>query len=203
MSLAREYYPSEVLTILRQSDHRASPFNGAPGHCLSKHVLISTTGLVDRHGGGGGEIPVRKATAFKNFKVPSGGSALSSDMALVITHVLNSPDGQAALASLDAGTYRRVSIVGRTPSQIFGNEKLADIGVRNSERIGSANAFNNAPVKAHGVTHNQNLDVKIGGGAMNMWILVDKIDDDHIHIHTASPCDAADANRPIGWNGTA
>ena len=202
MSVAREYYPYEILTILRESDHRASPFNGAPGHCLSKHVLIPTSGLVARHGGRGGEIPVKKATAFKNFKVPNGGSALSSDMAMVVTHVLNSPNGQAALASLDAGTNRRVSIVGPTPSAIFGSGALASIGVRQSERIGSANAFNAAAAKQHGVTHNENLNVQIGGGALNMWILVDKIDADHIHIHTASPCDPGDANRPIGWSGT-
>ena len=202
MALAREYYPSEVMTILRESDHRNSPFNGAPGHCLSKHVLISTAGLVGRHGGGGGDVPVRKATAFKNFQVPGGGTALSSDMALVVTHVLNSPHGQAALASMDAGTNRRVSIVGQTPTQLFGSAQLGDIAVRQSERIGSANAFNHAPAKQHGVTHNENLNARIQGGAMNMWVLVDRIDANNIHIHTASPCEPTDPARPIGWTGT-
>lgn len=202
MALAREYYPSEVLTMLRESDHRNSPFNGAPGHCLSQHVLISTADLIDRHGGPGGAVPVRKATAFKNFKVPGGSTSTSSDMALVVAHILNSPDGQAALAALEAGTFRRVSVVGPTPSQVFGSAQFADMGVRQSERIGSPNAFRNALAKQNGVTHNQNMNVRIGSGAMNMWILVDRIDANRIHIHTASPCDPADVNRPIGWNGT-
>lgn len=152
MTLAREYYPSQVLTILRERDHRLSPYNGQPGHCLSKHVLIST-------------------------------------------------DGLAALAALDAGTYPRVSIVGPTPSKLFGSTELADIGVRQSERVGSVNAFKNAPAKQHGVTHNENLNVQIAGGALNMWVLVDRIDANNIHIHTASPSDPADTNRPIGWEG--
>lgn len=199
MPLAREYFPSEVMTILKESDHRNSPFNGAAGHCLSAHVLIEDAELVGRHGGSGA-VPVKKATAFKNFRVPAGSTAASSDMALMVTHILNSPDGQAALAALDAGTYRRVSIVGPPPTKIFGSDQLGDVKVRQTERIGNANAFAAAAVKQHGVTHNENWNVGVRGG-QNIWVLADKLDATHLHIHTCSPCEPGDPNRPIGWSG--
>jgi hypothetical protein len=207
MALRREYYPSEVLTILRESDSRNSPFNNAPGHCLSAHVLISTDGMIARHGGVGPGAKPRTATAFKRFIVPASATApasaaSSSDMALAATHILNSPHGQQALAALDAGTARRVSIVGPPPTQLLGSTALGDISVRQTTRIGSVNAFNAALVKTNGVTHNENMAVRLNGGGQNIWMLVDRIDADRIHIHTCSPVDPGAPNYPVGWQGT-
>jgi hypothetical protein len=193
---AREYYVSEVLKMLHDSNHRPSPFNGQPGHALSKHSGIDNTQLQDRLGGvaaSAGETPVKKASAFKHFTKGAGGQATnSSDMAFMVCFVLNSTTGQAALAELDAGK-RRVSIVESPPTRILGSEQLGNIKIRQHERIGSVNAFKNAPRAAGASHYERSIDI----GSQNIWILVDR-GPDYLHIHTASPSDPTDPQRPIG-----
>jgi len=92
LAAQRNYGVDEVSDILDQSDGRASPTTGQDGHPRSDHVGLSNPDNQARADNTG-----RTATTFESRTAQNRAA----------TAALNSPEGQARLAEIDAGMPRR------------------------------------------------------------------------------------------------
>lgn len=103
LAFARPYSPQETREILDASEGRPSPKTSYPGHPRDQHVRMSDADLQARTNGG-----LQRASSYQ--------SMASQNRAA--TAALNSPEGQAKLAELDADpTKPRVTITAETPKE--------------------------------------------------------------------------------------
>jgi hypothetical protein len=122
------YTYSEVKTLIRTSQTRGNLFTGGAvhGHASSLHQVITDTDLKNR---------LKKLSAASAFKDKAdtnfGATIKTEDQAFLLTEILNSKLGRAALQALDAvpgGTIARLSIcylVGNSSSFALREAKLA------------------------------------------------------------------------------
>jgi hypothetical protein len=200
MARAKRYTKDEVVAILVQSEGRLSPVSNQPGHAMSMHVLIADHHLTDRLiatlGDNSPSRPicvdpsgkiVGKAqhveiwkeinpglstkTAKKDYdelflgdSVGKAGAFMDLQQAgLLGKHALNSLVGQAELAKLDAGTKKRVDFE-------YSVSNLHN--VQGEWRMRYAEKTNDLP--------HMRVFTKV-------WMLVDKLEPDGIHIQTFFP----------------
>lgn len=107
MALKREYYPSDTIKILNESEGRAG-VSGKAAHAISRHLRNSATG--GRHTG------VSKETFANRFaddpfdehgnQRQNSGWLGKGDMSILLCELLNSAYGQHALGGLDQGAQR-------------------------------------------------------------------------------------------------
>ena len=122
------YTYSEVKQLIQTSQTRGSLFTGGVkhGHASSLHQAITDTDLKDRL------KMLSAASAFKDKADTNFGATIKTeDQAFLLTEILNSKLGRAALQALDAvaaGTLARMSIcylVGNSSSFALREAKLA------------------------------------------------------------------------------
>ena len=122
------YTYTEVKKLIQTSQTRGSLFTGgvAHGHASSLHQVITDTDLKNRL------KMLSAASAFKDKADTNFGATIKTeDQAFLLTEILNSKLGRAALTALDAvpvGTLARMSIcylVGNSSSFALREAKLA------------------------------------------------------------------------------
>jgi hypothetical protein len=200
MPRVKKYTKDGVIAILEQSEGRLSPVSHQPGHTLARHVLIGDLQLSDRLRATmpppipgrpilvdpSGQV-VNKAlhreiwketnpglnskTANADFdrifvgdSVPKAGAFADLQQAGVLGRfALNSTDGQGKLAELDAGTSQRVEIEYSVADlhNMQGEWKMRYVEKGND--IASMTTFT------------------------KVFLLVDRLDPDMIHIQTFFP----------------
>lgn len=123
MPYKREYYPSDAIKIINQSEKRQG-VSGKEAHAISRHLRNSATG--GNHDGV--ELGIFLKRWEDNPYSDSGETRINSgwlgkgDMALLLSNLLNSPVGQAALGGLDASATRAsVTAYFSDAQDFFGN----------------------------------------------------------------------------------
>jgi hypothetical protein len=109
--LKREYYPSDTIKLINQSEGRTGS-TGKAAHAIAQHLMAMAPGAVlwNVKGSKIEKVGIGEDGFRDRFK-DSPGTANSGwlgkgDMALLLCEVLNSDVGQAALGALDSGVTR-------------------------------------------------------------------------------------------------
>lgn len=123
MPYCREYFPSDALKIINQSENKPGT-SGKNAHAISRHLRNSAKGS-NHHGV---ELGIFLKRWEDNPYTDSGDTRINSgwlgkgDMALLLTNLLNSPVAQAALSALDKNATRAsVTAYFTDAEDFFGN----------------------------------------------------------------------------------
>ena len=107
MAFSREYYPSDTIKILNESEGKAG-ISGKLAHAFSRHLVSTAKGSLHQ-----GVDRDTFANRFANDPLDEHGEervnsgwAAKGDMAVVLCELLNSDVGQYGLSGLDGGATR-------------------------------------------------------------------------------------------------
>ena len=171
MAFVREYYPSDAIKILNESEGREGS-SGKAAHSMSRHLRHAPAKDYSQDNKGVGALHngVSASTFAKrfennplyddgNYRINSGWLG-KGDMALLLCQLLNSPAGQAGLRGLDEfSTRAMVQTYFAAPTDLNGNKLGGAVAEIRTSAVAPTLTYH--PVNAHHPLSGQLKSIKI------------------------------------------